>query len=109
MTKDDDIGVVASRQLGRRRASHLVAVADVHPKALDCHDDFPAQLRIAGRVGVAEYSLDRRDQSELVQNPGPADISGVENELDSRQRFVDAGSEKPMRIGDESYDVRFGS
>jgi hypothetical protein len=32
----------------------------------------------------------------------------VKNELDSRQRLVDSGPKKSVRIGDESHNVRFG-
>jgi len=108
VAEDDDIGIIPRCQFRGGWASDFVAVADVHPDAVDCNDDFFAQPRLTGRVGIAEHSLDRRDQSELVQNAGAADISGMKNELDSRQRLTDAGPKKPMRIGDESYYVRFG-
>ena len=108
VAEDDDIGIISRCQFRRGWASDFVAVADVHPDAVDCKNDFFAQPRFTGPVGVAEHSFDWRNQSELVQNVGAADISGMKNELDSRQRLMDAGPKKPMRIGDESYYVRFG-
>lgn len=108
VAEDHDISVVTSRQLLRGRASDFVAVTDVHPDAVDGNDDFLAQPRLTWRVGVAEHGFDRRDQSELVQNVGAADVTRVKNEIDAGQRLVNAGSKKPMRIGDESNDVRFG-
>lgn len=88
VAKDDDIGIVASSKLCGSWTAHFVTVADVHPDTVDLKDDFFAQAGLTGRVGVAEYSFDWRNQSELVQNPGPADIPGVKNELDSRQCLV---------------------
>lgn len=108
VAEDHDIGVVPSCQFRRSWASDFVAVTDVHANAIDCNDDFLAQPRFTGRVGVAEHSFHRRDQAELVQNCRATDIAGVKNEIDARQRLVDAGPKKPMRVGDESDDVRFG-
>lgn len=109
VAKHDDIGVVASRQLCRGWTSDFVAVADMHPNTIDCNDDFFAQSGLTRRVGVAEHSFDRRNQSELVENIGAADIPRVKNQLDPRQRFVYAGPKKPVRIGDESHNARFGA
>lgn len=108
VAEDDDIRVVPSCQFRRRRASDFVAVTDVHADAVYCNDDLLAQPRCTGRVGVAEYSFDRRNQAELVQNFSAADVARVKNEIDARQRYVDAGPKEPMRIGDEANDVRLG-
>lgn len=109
VAKDDDIGVVASRQLCRGWTSDFVTVADMHPDTVDCNNDFFAQPGLTRRVGVAEHSFDRRNQSELVQNIGSADIPRVKNELDPRQCLVYPGPKKPVRIGDESHNARFGA
>ena len=108
VTKHDDICIVSSRQLCRRWTSHFVAVTDVQPDTVNCNDDFFAQSGLTRRIGVAQHSLDGRNQPELVKNVGAADVSGVKNELDPRQRPVHAGPQKPVRIGDESHNVRFG-
>ena len=84
VTKHDDIRIVSSRQLCRRWTSHFVAMTDVQADTVNCNDDFFAQSRVTGRIGVAQDSLDRRYQSELVENVGAADISGVKNQLDPR-------------------------
>lgn len=104
----DDIGVVASRQFRGSWASDFVAVTDVHAETVDRNDELFSQFRVARRIGVAEDGFDRCNQSELVQNVGAADITRVKNELDSRQRLVNAGPKKSVRIGDESHHVRFG-
>jgi hypothetical protein len=75
-------------------------VTDVHPNTIDFNDDFFAQAGLARRIGVAENSFDRRDQAELVQNAESTDISGVKNELDTRQCLVHAGPKQPVRVGD---------
>jgi hypothetical protein len=82
-------------------------VADVHPNTVDLKDNFLAQAGLTRRVGIAEYSFDRRYQAELVQNSGAADIPGVKNELYPRQCLVHAGPKQPMRVGDQSHDARF--
>ncbi len=108
MAKHDHVGVVSSRQLCRRWTSHFVAVTHVQPDTVNCNHDFFTQSGLTRRIGVAQHGLDGRYQSELVQNVGAADISRVKNQLDPRQRPVHAGPEKPVRIGDKSYNVRFG-
>ena len=105
---DDDIGIVSSSEFRRGWASNLVTVTDVDPDAIDRDDDFLAQPRFTGGIGVAEDGPDRRNQSQLVQDVGAADIPRMKNEIDPRQRVVDAGPKEPMRIGDETNDLRFG-
>jgi hypothetical protein len=85
-----------------------VTVADVNPDAVDRNHDFFAQFGLTRWIGVAKHRFDGRDQSKLVQDFGATHISGVKNELDSRQRLVDSGPKKSVRIGDESHNVRFG-
>ena len=91
MAKDDDIGVVASSKLRRGWTAHFVTVADVHPNTVDFKDEFFAQARLPGWIGVAEHSFDWGNQSELVQDAGAADVTRVKNELDPRQCLVHTG------------------
>ena len=100
VAKDDDIGVVASSKLCRGWTAHFVTVTDMHPDPVDFKDDFFAQVGLIPRIGVAEHSSDRGNQSELVQNAGAADIPRVKNELDPRQCLVYAGPKQPVRIRD---------
>jgi len=107
VAEHDDIGVIAGRQFCRSRTPDFVAVADVYPDVVDREDDFFAQLGLARWIRVAKHCFDGCDQSELVQNLGAADIPGVKNELDPRQRLAHSGAEKPMCIGDESHNASF--
>jgi hypothetical protein len=70
----------------------------VHPDTVDFTDDFFAQAWLIRWVGVPEHSFDGGNQSELVQDPGAADIAGVKNELHPRQCLIYSGPEKPVRI-----------
>lgn len=107
VAEDDDIGVITGRQFCRGWTSDFVTVADVHPDAVDRHDDFFAQSGLTRWIRVPEHGFDGSDQSELVQNIGATNVSGVKNKLDPGQRLVHSGPKKPMRIGDESYNARF--
>ena len=108
VAKDDDIGVISRGKLCRRWAADFVTVADVHADTVDFKDDFFAQAGVTRRISVAEHSFDWSDQPELVQYPGPADITRVKYQLDPRQCGVDARPKQPVRIGDESHHVRVG-
>lgn len=108
VAEDDHLGVIPRRQFCRGWTSDFVAVADVNPDTVDRHDDFFAQSGLTRWIGVAEHGFDGCDQSELVQNIGAADIPGVKNELDPGQGVEHSGPKKPVRIGDESHNVRFG-
>ena len=108
VTEDDDIGVVSRGKLCRRRATDFVAVADVHADPVDVDEELAGKIRLIRRVRVAEDGFDGRDQPELVQYFGPADITRMKYQLDPRQCGVDARPKQPMRIGDESHNVRFG-
>ena len=108
VAEDDDIGVVSRGKFGRRRATHFVAVADVHADSVDGDEELAGQISLIRRVRVAEDGFDRRDQPELVQYFGPADITRMKYQLDPRQCSVDARPEQPVRIGDESHHVRCG-
>ena len=108
VAEDHDIGVVSRGKLGRRRATHFVAMADVHADPVDGDEDLVSKISLIRRVRVAEDGFDRRDQPELVQYFGPANITRMKYQLDPRQCGVDARPKQPMRIGDESYHVRFG-
>ena len=91
VAKDYDIGVVASSKLCRGWTAHFVTMADMYANTVDLKENFFAQAGLTRRVGVAEHSFDWRNQSEFVQNLGPADVSRVKNELDPRQCLVYAG------------------
>ena len=108
VAEDDDIGVVSCGKLGRRRATHFVAVADVHADPVDGDEELASKIGLIRRVRVAQHGFDRRDQPELVQYFRPADITRMKYQLDPRQCGVDARPKQPVRIGDESHHVRFG-
>ena len=108
VAEDNDIGVVSRGKFGRRRAAHFVAVADVHADPVDGDEELARKISLIRRVSVAEDGFDRRDQPELVQYFGPADITRMKYQLDPRQCGVDARPKQPVRIGDESHHVRFG-
>ena len=108
VAEDDDVGVVSRGKLGRRRASDFVAVADVHADPVDGDEKLVGKIRLIRRVRVAEDGFDGRDQPELVQYFGPADITRMKYQLDPRQCSVDARPKQPVRIGDESHHMRWG-
>ena len=100
VAEDHDIGVVSGGKLGRRRATHFVAMADVHADPVDGDEDLVSKISLIRRVRVAEDGFDRRDQPELVEDAGAADITRVKDELDPRQCLVHSRPKQPVRIRD---------
>lgn len=98
VAKDDHIGVVARSKLCRSRTADFVTVADVHANTVDFKDDFFAQAGLTRRVCVAEDSVDWGNQSELVEDAGAANITGVKDQLDPRQRLVYSRPKQAVRI-----------
>lgn len=108
VAKDHHIGVITLGELGRRRAADFVAVAHMNADSVDRDEELFGHIRLISRIGVAEHGLHRRDQAELVQYVGPADITRVKYELNPLQCRMDARPKQPVRIGDESHHVPFG-
>jgi hypothetical protein len=75
VSEDYDIRVISRGKLRGGWAAHFVAVADVHTDPVDGDHDLSGEVSLVRRVRVAEYGFDRRDQAELVQNPGSTDIT----------------------------------
>lgn len=92
MTEDDDVRVVAGKESLRSRAANFIAVADVEgqPANLDVEPrNEPGLTRI---VRIAENGSDGGDRRKLVNHRSPADVAGVQDELDTFERGKDLGT-----------------
>lgn len=106
MAVDEDVLGVGLQELLRRRASHFVAVTHTDPQAVALSANSFAEAWVIGRVGVAEHGVHRRNHSELVEDLVTADVTGVENQLDSRQRFVNVRPQQTVRVGNQANQDR---
>ena len=82
-----------------------MAVTDVDSDAANLDIDPLDEIRIAGRVRIAENGTRRSDRFELAKDLAPTDVPGVQNELDARESPVDVRSELAVGIRDQSDEV----
>jgi hypothetical protein len=58
-------------------------------------------------VGVAEHSFHWSDERQLVQYLVAADITRVQDQIDTCERLVHARAHETMGVGDEPDEVPF--
>lgn len=97
----DDIRVVGLQQALRRWGSELMSMADMDPHAIDRQLDRFIQPRRARRIRIAEYGSHWCDRRQLLEDP-IADIPGVQDLVDARQRIEDLGTHEPVRVRDQT-------
>jgi hypothetical protein len=66
------------------------------------------KVRISRGVRISEDGLYRSDEAELVQNALPSNVARVKNQFYPAEGLVYRGSEKTVRIRDQSNRVRRG-
>jgi len=90
-----------------RAAQHLEVVHDVQADSSDLgRHGLRKRRRPAVAVVVAAYGEDRCDRGELVEERGGADVPGMHDQVDGRQRRDRLGPQKPVRVGDDADDGR---
>ena len=62
VAENNDISVVSRGKLGRRRAAHFVAMADVYADPVNGDEELARKISLIRRVSVAENGFDGRDQ-----------------------------------------------
>ena len=103
----DHVGVVARQQLGRRRAADLVAVAHVDAHAADRRSRSTSVSRGSPGGSVLPYTARTGAIScELVEDLVAADVAGVQDQLDARERGVHVRPHQAVRVRDQADDVR---
>ena len=95
VAENDDVGSVAREQLFGCRSADLVAVADVDRYALDLDEQAAVEARFARRVGVAVDRANRRDGRQLDEDRLPADVAGVQNQIDAAKRREYLRADRP--------------
>ena len=93
---------VGREQLLRRRASNLVTVTHADPQTFTLSSYSLVQSRVVRRVSVPEDRVNWRDRPELIEDLVATDITGMQDQLDAGQRFVDVGPEQTMRVGNQA-------
>jgi hypothetical protein len=88
MTVYQHIGVVTLRQFCRRRISEFVAMTHVHADPADGQRDLRLETWKIGWIHIAENRAHRRYESQLVENLLAADISRVEDQLNTGKGVV---------------------
>jgi hypothetical protein len=58
------------------------------------------------RIDVATHRRRRRYGAETFEDPGSADITGVDDAIAPAQRIDGFGTEQTVRIGDDADDHR---
>ncbi|GAC1515997.1 MAG: hypothetical protein NVS1B4_08850 [Gemmatimonadaceae bacterium] len=84
-----------------RRAPEFVTVTHVNTDTRHLVLNGREKARIVPRICVAPHREHRRDERELIQHRVIADITCMENHVDTPERFVDTASEEPMCIRDQ--------
>jgi hypothetical protein len=87
------------------RTPELVTVADVKRQASDRNRPLARERWIARIVDVAIDGLGRRDTPERIEHAGAADIAGVYDEIDARERALDPWTHEPVRVGDQPHHI----
>jgi len=98
MAVDDDLMVISRDQLFGGRAAKLVPVTDVNLDTVERNSELALEIGVAGRIGIAVNGVDGRNQTKLIKNVASADVPGVNDEVNSLQRGVNARPEKAMRV-----------
>ena len=83
-----------------------MAVAYVNRKTVDVEEEPGLEVRIAGRVGVAVNSLDRRDRAELGEHAEASDVARVKNSIDAGQRREEFRPDQTVSIGNQTDEHR---
>ncbi len=96
VAKHNYIRFVAGEQLCRRGTAELVAVADMDGKV--CQIKIARGRQIAARgIRVAIHRIDGRNRLDFYED-AVADVPGVQDQLDARQRVEDLGTHQTVRV-----------
>lgn len=105
---DDYMMVIRCDQFLRSRTAKLVSVADVNLDSTERNRQLGWEIWVIDRVCVSVNSVYRGDQPELVENFGPPDVTGVDDEVHPLESGMDFRSKKSVSIGDEADNDRRG-
>src|SRR5262245_15124016 len=101
VTEDEHVAGVSGEQLFGRRTSELISVADMNEQPAHRDRPFARQPGIVPIVDVAGYRLDGSDGTERVEHVLPADVAGMENQVDMRQNRDQLGPHQTVRVRDQ--------
>ncbi len=87
---DDDVGRVRREETFGCRAAQLVTVAHVNRETFHVEVDGSPERRIIGKIAISIDRSHGRNRLQLLEHRAPADVAGVQNQLDPLQRLEDA-------------------
>jgi hypothetical protein len=94
----DDVSVIGLKKLFRFGTPQLMTMRHQHSHPIEQTFDLPAERWIAGNVCISIHCLNRRNETQLLENGIATDIARMEDKVDTSQCQVDFRTDESMGI-----------